>query len=123
MKRRLEPDPPDWREPYRHLLPVVDALVTAGNRVLGGGFFKGPDGWRCELAEALDFQLLRREFEFPESIRLIPERNQVHCRRTWTVIAGAVELSAQLRPVRDQSSRVEEPPRAGGHLHVRSRGG
>lgn len=107
MKRPIDPDPPDWSEPYGHLLPVVDLLVTAGNRVLQEGFFKGSDGWRCELAEPLDFQLLRREFVFPESIRLVPERNQVHCRRTWTVIAGAVEVSAQRRLAGDQYSRVD----------------
>jgi len=107
VKRPIDPDPPDWSEPYGHLLPVVDVLVTAGNRVVQEGFFKGSDGWRCELAEPLDFQLLRREFVFPESIRLVPERNQVHCRRTWTVIAGAVEVSAQRRLVGDQCSRVD----------------
>ena len=112
MKRQIDTDPPDWREPYRHLEPVVDALVTGGNRVLHGGFFKGSDGWRCELAEPLDFELLRREFDFPESIRLVPERNEVHCRRTWTVIAGTVELRAQQRPVGDKYSGAEDPPRA-----------
>ena len=109
MKRPIDADPPDWSEPYGHLVPVVDALVAAGNRVLYGGFFKGADGWRCELAEALDFELLRREFDFPESIRLVPERNEVHCRRTWTVIAGAVELSAQRRLMGGQCSGVEGP--------------
>ena len=107
MKRPIDPDPPDWSEPYGHLLPVVDLLVTAGNRVLQGGFFKGPDGWRCELAEPLDVELLRREFAFPESIRLVSERNEVHCRRTWTVIAGAVELSAERRLVGGNPARLQ----------------
>lgn len=90
-KRSIDSDPPNWTEPYGHLLPVVDALVAAGNRVVRGGFFKDKDGWRCELADPLDFQLLRQEFAFPESIRLVPDRNLLLCRRTWTVIEGAVD--------------------------------
>jgi hypothetical protein len=88
MKQSVPLDPPDWSRPFGHLLPVVDVLVAGGNRVVRGGFYKDIDGWRCELADPLDFDLLRKRFRFPESICLAPGRDLVLCRRTWAAIEG-----------------------------------
>jgi hypothetical protein len=88
VKQSVPLDPPDWSRPYEHLLPVVDVLVAGGNRVMRGGFHKGVDGWRCELLDPLDFDLLRKRFRFPESICLAPGRDLVLCRRTWAAIEG-----------------------------------
>ena len=88
MKQSVPRDPPDWSRPYGHLLPVVDVLVAGGNRVIRGGFHRDVDGWRCELADPLDFELLRKRFRFPESICLAPGRDLVLCRRTWAAIEG-----------------------------------
>ncbi len=103
MKQSVPLDPPDWSRPYGHLLPVVDVLVAGGNRVIRGGFYKNVDGWRSELADPLDFELLRKRFRFPESICLAPGRNLVLCRRTWAAIEGGkarsnseIDLEARL---------------------------
>jgi len=88
VKQSVPLDPPDWSRPYGHLLPVVDVLMAGGNRVIRGGFYKSVDGWRCELVDPLDFELLRKRFRFPESICLAPGRNLVLCRRTWAAIEG-----------------------------------
>jgi hypothetical protein len=88
VKQSVPLDPPDWSRPYGHLLPVVDVLVAGGNRVMRGGFHKDVDGWRCELLDPLDFELLRKRFRFPESICLAPSRDLVLCRRTWAAIEG-----------------------------------
>jgi len=69
-------------------MPLVDVLVAGGNRVIRGGFHKDVDGWRCELADPLDFELLRKKFRFPESICLAPVRDLVICRRSWAAIVG-----------------------------------
>jgi hypothetical protein len=88
VKRWVPLDPPDWSKPYGHLLPLVDVLVAGGNRVIRGGFYKDVDGWRCELVDPLDFELLRKRFRFPESICLAQGRDLVLCRRTWAAIEG-----------------------------------
>ena len=96
MKHSVPFDPPDWSRPYGHLLPVVDVLVAGGNRVIRGGFHKNVDGWRCELVDPLDFELLRKRFRFPESICLAPGRDLVLCRRTWAAIEGGKASSSSV---------------------------
>jgi hypothetical protein len=97
VKQSVPLDPPDWSRPYGHLLPVVDVLVAGGNRVIRGGFHKDVDGWRCELVDPLNFELLRKRFRFPESICLAPGRNLVLCRRTWAAIEGG-KARSQIDP-------------------------
>jgi hypothetical protein len=104
VKQSVPLDPPDWSRPYGHLLPVVDVLVAGGNRVIRGGFYKNADGWRCELVDPLDFELLRKTFRFPESICLAEGRNLVLCRRTWAAIEGAKarsnsEIDVEAKPL------------------------
>jgi hypothetical protein len=103
VKQSVPLDPPDWSRPYGHLLPVVDVLVAGGNRFIRGGFYKNVDGWRCELVDPLDFELLRRRFRFPESICLAPGRDLVLCRRTWAAIEGG---KARLNSETDLEARL-----------------
>jgi len=121
VKQSVPLDPPDWSRPYGHLLPLVDVLVAGGNRVIRGGFYKDVDGWRCELMDPLDFELLRKRFRFPESICLAQGRDLVLCRRTWAAIEGGkarsnseIDLEARLcrdggRPRILEAARVAEP--------------
>lgn len=64
-----------------HLVPILLALVTAGNEVRWQtehfGFLPQPDGWFCELIDPIDFALVAVRFELPDSIRLDPERDRI----------------------------------------------
>ena len=64
-----------------HLVPVLLALVGAGNEVRWQsehfGFLPQPDGWFCELIEPIDFDLLAARFELPETIHLDPEHDRI----------------------------------------------
>ena len=64
-----------------HLVPILLALVTAGNEVRWQtehfGFLPQPDGWFCELIDPIDFGLVESRFELPDSIRLDPERDRI----------------------------------------------
>jgi hypothetical protein len=64
-----------------HLVPVLLALVAAGNEVRWQtddfGFLPQPHGWYCELIEPIDFDLLTDRFELPATIRLDPEHDRI----------------------------------------------
>ena len=64
-----------------HLVPLLVALVEAGNEVRWQsdhfGFLPQPDGWYCELVEPIDFALLESRFALPESIRLEPASDRI----------------------------------------------
>jgi hypothetical protein len=64
-----------------HLVPILLALVTAGNEVRWQtehfGFLPQPDGWFCELIDPIDFGLVESRFELPDSIRLDPEHDRI----------------------------------------------
>jgi hypothetical protein len=102
-RHMIEPGDPDSPTPYGHLVPVVEALLRAGNRLAdsdavkqqqllglpaGSGFYATQGGWTCSLAEPIDFELLRRSFDFPESIHFNVERDVIACDRTWIEISG-----------------------------------
>lgn len=67
--------------PMSHLAPMLLALVEAGNEVRwqndSFGFIPQPDGWFCELLRPIDFDLVRRRFVLPESVRLDPEGDRI----------------------------------------------
>ena len=57
--------------PYSHLLPVLEAEIRWGNRVLDDGFRALPDGWfAATLMRPLHVDRLRDVFEFPAHIRV-----------------------------------------------------
>ena len=87
------PDPDAPGRPYERLVPLVEALVAAGNRLRyengDRGFIPQPDGYNCFLAEPIDFDLLRSTFELPDDLRLRPEKDTVVDAVTYCSIHGA----------------------------------
>lgn len=74
--------------PFLNLLPLVEAFVDGGNSLEDGGFLLNPDGWRCRLVRAIDFELIRETFEIPDNVQLSPEHDTVLDRLTWCSIEG-----------------------------------
>jgi len=76
--------------PYENLLPLVDALVAGGNRWTSptGPFYRDRDGWRCDMEDALDFEMIEELFELPPSIEVSPAYGTVLDRNTWVIIEG-----------------------------------
>ena len=64
-----------------HLVPVLLALVEAGNEVRWQtdyfGFIPQPHGWYCELIEPIDFDLVASRFVLPDTIRLEPSHDRI----------------------------------------------
>ena len=64
-----------------HLVPLLLALVEAGNEVRWQtdhfGFLPQPHGWFCELVEPIDFALVESRFALPKTIRLEPEHDRI----------------------------------------------
>lgn len=75
-------------QPYANLLPIVNLLLRLGNVALDGGFIMNPDGWRCRLANAIDFVVVRKEFEIPSSINLSEVHDTILDTLTWCSIEG-----------------------------------
>jgi hypothetical protein len=86
LKVLIEPKSPDPERPYLHLQPVVDALIRAGNTTYRSGFYLDPDGWRCDFAEPLAFDMLIAMFDFPDSIRVRRDFDAIHCLKSWSTI-------------------------------------
>lgn len=82
---KLSPDP---QRPYANLLPILDALVAAGNELLDGGFLLNKDGWSCRLAHPIDFGLVEANFRLPPNISLAAEVGSIHDRLSWAQIEG-----------------------------------
>jgi len=75
-------------EPYANLLPIVDLLLRLGNVALDGGFIMNPDGWRCRLGHAIDFETVRSQFELPASINLSDVHDTILDTSSWCSIEG-----------------------------------
>ena len=64
-----------------HLVPLLVALVEAGNEVRWQtehfGFLPQAHGWFCELVEPIDFDLLSTRFELPGTIHLDPSHDRI----------------------------------------------
>jgi len=67
--------------PMSHLVPVLLALVGAGNELRYDtpyfGFLPQPHGWYCELIGPIDFDLLEARFELPDTIHLDREHDLI----------------------------------------------
>ena len=67
--------------PMSHLVPVLLALVEAGNEVRYEtphfGFLPQPSGWYCELIGPIDFDLVAARFELPGTIHVDPEHDRI----------------------------------------------
>ena len=81
--------------PYGHLVPLVELLTQHGNRpiLLSGaglsGFHPTQGGWQCDLERPIDFGLIEDSFELPPSIKLRPDRDEILCEQSWTLINGS----------------------------------
>ncbi len=76
---------------YAHLEPIVDALLQSGNslsRRARWGSTK--EGYVCFLEGPIDFALVRRCFELPESIVLADQKDLIACSKTWATIYGSI---------------------------------
>jgi hypothetical protein len=78
----------DSQKPYENLMPLMDALVASGSKPLDNGFRLSRAGWNCRLADPIDFQLLRDQFEIPASIVLSEEHDAILDRNSWCSIEG-----------------------------------
>jgi hypothetical protein len=78
-------------KPYSHLEPIVDALIASGNQSMRDEwFYLDRDGWRCDLKEPIDFDLLRAKFDFPKTIILSEPLDKIFCKNSWIEIKGHV---------------------------------
>lgn len=83
--------------PYGHLIPVVNFLIESGNHLSEPvnrfepnkfGFYQDRDGCKCDLAEPINFKLLKECFNFPTTILLNEKEDTVFCKKSWAEIRG-----------------------------------
>jgi hypothetical protein len=97
-RMKIESVSKDPHRPYAHLVPIVDALVRDGNvPVDGETFYLDRDGWRCDLAKPINFELVEQMFDLPESILLSRANDAILCQNSWIEIKGNVSASAAFR--------------------------
>jgi hypothetical protein len=91
-KRSIKPTSGDPECEYRHLEPIVEALIDAGNKPLHDRvFYMDKDGWRCDLESPIDFKLVRAQFSLSSSIILSESDGSILCKNTWIEIKGGRE--------------------------------
>lgn len=90
MKANINFDPA-VRPVYLHLEPIVQLLLEHGNE-LARSYRWGEDrtGFHCLLSKGIDFDLVRKEFEIPDFIRLDVENDAIECDITWASIKGNI---------------------------------
>jgi hypothetical protein len=81
-----------FEPPYLNLMPVVHALVARGNVAAQGGFVLSKSGWMCIFRDALDFDFVRSEFEFPSSIVVSESAGAISDKLTWCTICGPITV-------------------------------
>ena len=89
----IEPESRDRQRPYANLLPILDVLIEAGNRVVGTGFQLTQGGWECVLTEPIDFGFLRTVVDLPSTITGSEEHDQILDRLSWCAITGGAEMA------------------------------
>ncbi len=91
MKIKINSQSDDSARAYAHLIPIVEALVEAGNKWRGNSmFYLDVDGWRCDLYQPIDFGLLTIKFDLPKSILISEETDSILCKNTWIEIRGGI---------------------------------
>jgi hypothetical protein len=101
----IERSSPDPARPYANLLPIVEALVAAGNKTRDGGFTMDQAGWRCVMLRPLDLEYVADRFEIPATISLSREHDTIHDRLSWVAIEGPGARHHPPAPPREGSSR------------------
>jgi len=92
MKKNIKNASNNPKDPFAHLIPIVDELIQAGNELVHKELFHlDPDGWRCLLRKSIDFDLLERKFNFPEHFELSRKCDSILDTNTWVEIRGGFE--------------------------------
>ena len=84
------------------LLPLIDALVEAGNPYwlhpnASGPFYVTQGGYVCQMTYRIDFSVIRMMPRDPE-VELLEDIDQIFCPRCWlTVYGGASTTLVQRR--------------------------
>lgn len=78
----------DGDEPYANLLPVVEALISRGNRAWRDGFVAEKAGWACMLRDPIDMRFVRSQFLFPETIDVSDGTDAIFDHLSWCTIQG-----------------------------------
>lgn len=91
-KTVIAPESADPKYPYMHLQPIVDFLVTHGNKVTPDktGFYLTQGGWVCDFRYPIDYALIASAFELPNSVHFGEKINAILCDRSWAEIRGNV---------------------------------
>lgn len=80
------------REPYAHLMPIIQELIKHGNEVIDKEIFKlYTHDVVCFLKRPIDFDVLESTVEFPANIKLIKDKNSILDKNTWVEIRGGLE--------------------------------
>ncbi len=95
MRAVISPISKNVDRPYENLLPIVSLLLTNGNELATNGsidesFYFTQGGWMCDLIQPIDFDLINKEFEFPESITIDQVDQSILDRKSWIIIRGNV---------------------------------
>lgn len=89
-KQKINAASTDPKRPLSHLEPIVQALISNGNRPLSPDWFSlDQDGWHCLLEQPIDFDLLLSRFEFPSSVNLSRANDAILDTLSWVEIKGS----------------------------------
>ncbi|MGC5017095.1 hypothetical protein [Micromonospora sp. DT47] len=84
---------------HRHLLPLIDALLAAGNALephpaTEEAFRPSQGGYYCQLAKPIDFQVLQG-LPLGEKVHLVEQADYIWCEHCWAEIRGGGHKQAE----------------------------
>ncbi|MAZ87635.1 MAG: hypothetical protein CL693_08310 [Cellvibrionaceae bacterium] len=87
QKIKIEAYPKAGTPDHSHLDPVVNYLIHNGNKSVNQYIWgNNRTGYFCHLENDIDFNSLRKVFDFPESIKISEAKQTIDCFNTYTVI-------------------------------------
>lgn len=87
MKVHIDAKSRDPQRPHDNLVPIVDALVAAGNSIRHD-FHPTMQGPECLLRDAIDFDLVSEMFDLPPNVELFAQLDSIGDQLTWVGIQG-----------------------------------
>jgi hypothetical protein len=73
----------------RHFGPLLDALISAGNTLVDGGFVPSQGGPVCYLRRPLDLSIVETFVSGdPDRLSYDRQTDTVHCRHCWGAVGG-----------------------------------
>ena len=86
-------EPAAGQPAYAHLLPLVQALVDAGNAVDRFGpegqlFDVDQSGYIAYLTDRIDWAWVQEHFVLPDLVRYDAERDEISDMKNWVSIVG-----------------------------------